>query len=131
MCRDRNNHEHEGLADSLRTLLQNIETNKKPLTEKGQAQAEINQFQQLYDDLVKETTTQGSGLSDQRLLTTDNVKLFRALYSPIKEVLDDGKSLYKTDDETRLKDYTLRKILQQVRKEQGTGTTEAKAPKAA
>ena len=33
--------------------------------------------------------------------------------------LADGKSLYKSFDKAKLKDYTLRKVLQQVRKEQG------------
>ncbi len=124
----RNNHEHEGLTDALKTLLQNIETNKKALLAKGQTQAEIDQLQALYDHLVQERTTQGSALSDQRLLTADNVKLFRALYAPMKELLDDGKSLYKTTDKTRLKDYTLRKVLQQVRKEQAGATPAAAQP---
>ncbi|GAA4040833.1 hypothetical protein GCM10022409_28530 [Hymenobacter glaciei] len=119
--RDRNNDEHEGLADSLNTLLQNIETDKTALLAKGQTQAEIDQLQELYDDLVADSTAQGSSLSDQRLLTADNVQLFRALYAPMKQLLDDGKSLYKTADKTKLKDYTLRNVRQQVRKEQGGG----------
>ncbi len=114
----RNNDEHEGLADSLKTLLQNIETNKTALLAKGQTRAETDQIQELYDALVKDSTAQGSSLSDQRLLTAGNVKLFRALYAPMKELLADGKSIYKTDDKTKLQDYTLRKILQQVRKDQ-------------
>ena len=125
--RDRNNHEHEGLAESLRTLLQNIAANKAALLAKGQTQAEIDQLQELYDDLVKDSTAQGSSLSDQRLLTADNVKLFRALYAPMKELMDDGKSIYKTSDSAKLKDYTLRKVLQQVHKEQA-GTPPAAKP---
>jgi hypothetical protein len=38
-------------------------------------------------------------------------------------MVDDGKSLYKTSDKTRLKEYTLRNLRQQVRKEQGEGGT--------
>ncbi|MDQ2794116.1 MAG: hypothetical protein M3Y12_08925 [Bacteroidota bacterium] len=121
--RDRNNNEHEGLADSLRTLLQNIETNKAALLAKGQSQAEIDQLQELYNDLVADSTAQGSSLSDQRLLTAGNVQLFRALFAPMKHLLDDGKSLYKTADKVKLQDYTLRKVLQQVRREQGDGKT--------
>jgi hypothetical protein len=125
--RDRNNHEPEGLADSLNTLLLNIEANKAALLAKGQTQAEIDQLQELYDDLVANSTAQGSSLSDQRLLTTDNVKLFRALYQPMKQLLADGKSLYKTSDKTRLKDYTLRNIRQQVRKAQ-TASSDPEGP---
>ena len=126
--RDHNNDEHEGLAESLRTLLQNMGANKKALADKGLPQAEIDQLQELYDNLVADGTAQGSALSDQRLLTADNVKLFRALYAPMKHLLDDGKSLYKTADKTRLQDYTLRKILQQVRREQAAA---GNAPKPA
>jgi len=117
--RDRNNGEHEGLADSLNTLLQNIEANKAALLTKGQSQAEIDQLRELYDNLVQDGTAQGSSLSNQRLLTAANVQLFRALYAPMKHLFDDGKSLYKTADKTKLKDYTLRNVRQQVRKEQG------------
>lgn len=116
--RDRNNDEHEGLAESLRTLLQNIEANRKALTEKGQPDEEIKQLQTLYDNLTTDRTAQGSALSDQRLLTADNVKVFIALYNFLKELLDDGKSLYKDGPDPKLKDYTLRKVLQQVRREQ-------------
>jgi hypothetical protein len=119
--RDRNNDEHEGLAESLRTLLQNIDANQAALLAKGQKPEENAQMQELYDQLVADSTAQGSALSDQRLLTADNVLLFRALYKPMKQLMDDGKSLYKTSDKTRLKDYTLRNIRQQVRKEQGEG----------
>ncbi|MBO2009807.1 hypothetical protein [Hymenobacter negativus] len=127
--RDRNDNEHEGLADSLKTLLQNIETNKKALFDKGQKPEENSQIQSLYDGLVQDSTTQGSGLSDQRLLTADNANLFRALYAPIKHLLADGKSLYQTSDKVKAKDYTLRKILQQVRREQGGGAgTGTQAP---
>jgi len=126
--RDRNNHEHEGLTDSLKTLLQNIEANKAALLAKGQTQAEIDQLQELYNDLVADSTAQGSSLSDQRLLTAANVQLFRALYKPMKQLMDDGKSLYKTSDKTRLKDYTLRNLRQQVRKEPGGGDAPAGDP---
>ncbi|MDB5267972.1 MAG: hypothetical protein JWP58_1012 [Hymenobacter sp.] len=125
--RDRNNHEHEGLAESLRTLLQNIEANQKPLADKGQKPEENAQIQELYDKLVADSTAQGSSLSDQRLLTADNVKLFRTLYAPMKELMDDGKSLYKSSGDAKLKDYTLRKILQQVRREQAGDAAAAKA----
>ena len=96
-----------------------MRADKAALLAKGQAQAEIDQLQGLYNDLVADSTAQGSSLSDQRLLTADNVQLFRALYAPMKQLLDDGKSLYKTSDKTKLKDYTLRNVRQQVRKEQG------------
>jgi hypothetical protein len=119
--RDNNNDEHEGLAESLRTLLQNIEANRDALLTKGQKPEENVQIQELYDKLVTDSTAQGSALSDQRLLTADNVKLFRALYAPLKHLMDDGKSLYKTADKVKLQDYTLRKVLQQVRREQGGG----------
>ncbi|MBF9222726.1 hypothetical protein [Hymenobacter ruricola] len=126
---DRNNDEHEGLAESLRTLLQNIEANQAALLAKGQTQAEIDQLQELYDQLVADSTAQGSSLSDQRLLTAANVTLYRALFAPMKHLLDDGKSLYQTADKVKLQDYTLRKILQQVRREQKDGDA-AKGPKA-
>ena len=69
--------------------------------------------------MVADSTAQGSAFSDQRLLTADNVQLFRALYQPMKHLLDNGKSLYKTSNKTKLNDYTLRNVRQQVRKEQG------------
>ena len=48
----------------------------------------------------------------------------------MKQLLADGKSLYETADKVKLQDYTLRKVLQQVRRERGGGS-EAKGAKAA
>ncbi|WP_046246095.1 hypothetical protein [Hymenobacter terrenus] len=59
------------------------------------------------------------------------MQLFRALYAPLKHLIDDGKSLYKTADKIKLQDYTLGKILQQVRREQGGSDDAAKGTKAA
>ncbi|MDO7846500.1 hypothetical protein Q5H92_09040 [Hymenobacter sp. M29] len=129
--RDRNNDEHEGLTESLRTLLQNIDANEAALLAKGQTRSEIDFMQGIYDDLVADNTAQGSSLSDQRLLMAANVQLFRALYKPMKQLMDDGKSLYKGSDKTKLKDYTLRNVRQQVRQEQGGGDDVAKGTKAA
>ena len=44
----------------------------------------------------------------------------------MKQLLDDGKSLYKTADKVKLQDYTLRKVLQHVRREQGGDTAAVK-----
>ena len=44
----------------------------------------------------------------------------------MKQLLDDGKSLYKTSDKTKLKDYTLRKVLQLVRRQQSGDAAAAK-----
>ena len=68
---------------------------------------------------MADSTNQGSSLSNQHLLTADNMQLFCALYLPMKLLMEYGKSLYKTTDKARLKDYTLRNVRQQVRKEQG------------
>jgi hypothetical protein len=112
----RNNDEHEGLADALHTLLQNIAANQAALLAKGQPQTETDQLQHLYDQLVADSTTQGSSLSNQRLLTAANVAIFRALYAPMQELMADGKSLYQGINPTKLKDYTLARLLKQVRR---------------
>jgi hypothetical protein len=56
------------------------------------------------------------------LLTATNVQPFCALYAPMEELMADGKSRYKTTNKVKLQDYTLRKVLQQVRREQGDGS---------
>ena len=60
--------------------------------------------------------------------TDGNAKLLRAMHITKAGLMDNGKSLYETDTQT--KDYTLSKILQQIHKSQGSNT-EAKGPKAA
>ena len=115
--RDRNNDEHEGLAEGLRTLLQNIKANEKALTAKGQPQQEIDDLQELYDQLVADETAQGGALSDQRLLTVDNAELFGALYTLCQEVLADGKTLLVSSRWARrltVIDTLEKKIVQQI-----------------
>jgi len=113
----RNAADHEDLADALRTLLHNISQNDKALLLKGQKPTETQQIQDLYDQLVTDSTAQGTSFSNQRVLTADNAATLNALYDQMVALLADGKALYKSSDKARLKDYTLDQLLKRVRRD--------------
>ena len=64
----RNQHDREGLADDLKTLLQNVAANADALAKKGHKAEETRQLQDLHDALVQDSTAHGSSLSIQRQL---------------------------------------------------------------
>ena len=111
----RNHDDHEALADDLKTLLQNLAANKDALAKKGQSPADNKKIQDLYDDLVANSTQRGTNTSTQRQLTQDNVAVVNALEQLMQHLFDDGKSLYERSNPAKRKDYTYRQLLKQVR----------------
>ncbi|WP_046244194.1 hypothetical protein [Hymenobacter terrenus] len=126
--RARNHNEKVALAAGLKTTLQNIAANEAALAKKGQKPEDTAQLQELYDDLVTNTTTQGAGTSTQKSLTQENIKVLNALYAFMQLVLADGKALYRTSDKAKLADYTFKQLLKRVRRDR-QGDTAAKKGK--
>jgi hypothetical protein len=113
----RNQNDKEDLAGDLNTLLQNLAANKDALATKGQKPADTKKIQDLYDALVAGSTAQGTNTSTQRQLTQANVMTINELETLMQHLFDDGKALYERSDKTRLKDYTYKQLLKQVRRE--------------
>ena len=114
----RNQGDKESLADDLKTLLQNVAANQQALKTKGQQPADTKKIQDLYDALVASSTSQGTSASTQRQLTQAHVDTINALEKLMQHLFDDGKSLYERSDKPRLKDYTYKQLLKQVRRTQ-------------
>ena len=114
----RNQGDKESLADDLKTLLQNIAANEPALKAKGQQPADTKKLQDLHDSLVDSSTSQGTSVSTQRQLSQANVETINELEKLMQHLFDDGKSLYERSDKTRLKDYTYKQLLKQVRRAQ-------------
>ena len=123
----RNNNEHVPLASALKTILQNIAANKKPLELKGQTAADTKDLQDLYDDLTRDTTDRSSSVSTQKGLTEANIKTLNALWAVMKHTLADGKDLYRTSDKPRLDDYTYKQLLKKLRRGKAGKPTAGKA----
>ena len=115
----------ETLADELNTLLQNMAANQPALKTKGQQPADTKKIQDLYEALVASSTSHGTNASTQRQLTHANVETVNKLEELMQHLFDDGKSLYERSDKARLKDYTYRQLLKQVRRTQPADTKPA------
>lgn len=122
--RARNNDDHSGLEAALKTLLQNIEANKAALTAKGQKPADTQQLQDLYEALVKDTTSQGSQMSTQKGNTEENMTVLNALYAEMMHLFNDGKALYARSDKAKAEDYTFKQLLKRVRRERKAATAQ-------
>ncbi len=122
----RNQGDDEALANDLKTLLQNVVANQTVLKTKGQQPADTKKIQDLYDALVANSTSHGTNASTQRQLTQTNVGTITTLERLMQHLFDDGKSLYERSDKTRLKDYTYKQLLKQVRRAQPAPAPKAK-----
>ena len=122
--RARNNDDHSGLEAALKTLLQNMEANKAALAAKGQKPADTQQLQDLYEALVKDTTSQGSQMSAQKGNTEENMTVLNALYAEMTHLFNDGKALYSRSDKAKAEDYTFRQLLKRVRRERKADTAQ-------
>ena len=121
----RNQGDHESLADDLNTLLQNVAANQGALKTKGQMPADTKKIQDLHEALVASSTSHGTNASTQRQLTQANVETINTLEMLMQHLFDDGKSLYERSDKARLKDYTYKQLLKQVRRAQPGGAKPA------
>ena len=121
----RNDDDKEALAGDLNTLLQNVAENKDALAKKGQKPADTQKIQDLYDNLVTNTTSQGTNTSTRRALTQDNVKVINDLEMPMQEIFDDGKAIYERSNPAKLKDYTYKQLLKRVRLERAAKPADA------
>lgn len=107
--------DQEAISNALAYLLQNITNNLTQLTDVGFTPAQKTQLQNAKKDLDDDNTLQNKRISDRALLVAANANTFNQLAQIIKDLWADGKRLFKTNDKTKLADYTNSKIIARLR----------------
>ena len=113
----RNNNDHPALEAALKTLLQNIEANAAALGQKGHKAADTVRLQELYAALVAETTGRGTQVSHQKSNTQGNLGILNGLFELLSLLAKDGRAIYARSNKAKRDDYTIKRVLKQVRLE--------------
>ena len=108
----------ERLELALKTLLQNLDDNAAALAAKGHKAAETAQLRGLREALAEGSTAQDLAQTSQQTVTQANLTVLNHLFRLMRELMADGKSLYRGVDKAKAKNYTLTQLLKRVRREQ-------------
>lgn len=109
----------ERLELALKTLLENLEANAAALAAKGHQAADTELLRTLRGQLAAASTAQDVAQTAQQGVTQENVVTLNQLYALMRELLADGKSLYRGVDKVKERNYTLAQLLKRVRRERG------------
>ena len=106
-------------VENVLTLLHKVEGNirkfKKALTTKGLTEELITRFTVAAKQLSEDKTRKYTVVSNRAAMVQKNLGLLNDLYDQFIEVCRIGKILYKQTDPAKLKDYTLARMMNQVR----------------
>lgn len=115
----------EALDTEMKLLLRHLDANAAALAAKSHTAADTETLRTLHQTLMEGNTDQDISQTGSQRLTAANVQILTELYGAMKDVLADGKSLYRGEDPVKLKDYTLTELLKRVRRERGEEKPEA------
>ncbi|MBG8553300.1 hypothetical protein [Hymenobacter guriensis] len=107
----------ENLDTALKDLLQNLTDNATALAAKGHTAAETTKIRQLHTALMADSAAQDATQTSNQRITAANITVLNQLYALMRELMQDGKSLYRGTDKAKLKSYTLRQLLKRVRQQ--------------
>ncbi len=113
-----NKGDQEKLNSALALLLQNITANNAALTTAGMPASIVTDVTSLKTSLFNDNASQNSKMTQKALLVTDNMDKINEFCKILKDIWADGKSLYKTSNKTKLKDYTNAQLINRIRQEE-------------
>jgi len=110
--------DQEGLDGALHYLEGNITNNMPALTAVGYNAAQQTQLTTLHNKINQDNAAQNVKLSARALLVQQNMGIINALANELKALWADGKSLYKSSDKVKVKDYTNSQLINRIRAEE-------------
>ncbi len=110
--------DQEGLDGALSYLEGNITNNMGALTAVGYNAAQQGQLTGLHTDINTDNAAQNAKMSARALLVQQNMGIINELAKMLKELWADGKSLYKSSDKVKVKDYTNSQLINRIRAEE-------------
>ena len=113
-----NKGDQEALNSALALVLQNITANNAALTTAGMPASIPTDIAALKLSLFNDNASQNAKEGERALLVTDNMDKINDFCKILKDIWADGKSLYKTSNKTKLKDYTNAQLINRIRQEE-------------
>jgi|GEM_PF-1343696 len=109
----------ELLVKSLGILNPNIEKNIDALKEQGFSDDSKSFFRQKQTTLDTLNKSQNDLMSDRAQVVAKNNEKFVDLWDMLALIMDHGKRIYRTNDPSKLPDYTYTQIIKKIRRERG------------
>lgn len=122
------NKDQEALLENLKTLFQNIDVNLAALQAKGFTQTAYNELKATRDFLKNGNQSQNQKLNEKQKLVEENIEVFNDLWDIMKDVMDTGKRISKSNSKLRIDDYTATKLKSRVRHEFTKSNTSQEPP---
>lgn len=109
------NNDVEGVISNLRIVINNINTYKAVLAEKGLTDEFITGLNDAAKSIADDRQQQMEITSNRRQIVQNNISTFNAVWAQTAEILKIGKVLYQGTNPAKLADYTYAQLLKKVR----------------
>ncbi len=112
----------EGVVFSLRVFINNLNEWETILTSKGMKQEHIEALDHLLTIIESLNMEQNELLSKRSQNCLNNMKMFNNLWDILSDIMLVGKAIYKSTNESKLKDYTMLQIKRRMNNERKNTT---------
>jgi len=112
----------EGVVYYLRAFISNLNDSKTILTSKGMKQEHIEALNHLHSIIESLNMEQNELLSKRSQNCLNNMKMFNTLWDILSEIMQVGKVIYKSKNESKLRDYTMIQIKRRMNNERKNTT---------
>ena len=104
----------EGVCSDIQSLVVKLKRNEAILTAKGMKTALLDDLTAKGEKLDKLNLNQNDFKNKRSRTASDNIKIFNELWDILNMILDGGRSLYRTTDKVKYKEYTLSQLKKRV-----------------
>lgn len=112
----------EGVVYYLRVFINNLNEWEPILTSKGMKQEHIEALNHLLTIIESLNMEQNELLSKRSQNCLNNMKMFNNLWDILSDIMLVGKAIYKSTNESKLKDYTMLQIKRRMNNERKNTT---------
>lgn len=112
----------EGVVFSLRVFINNLNEWETILTSKGMKQEHIEALDHLLTIIESLNMEQNELLSKRSQNCLNNMNMFNNLWDMLSDIMLVGKAIYKSTNESKLKDYTMLQIKRRMNNERKNTT---------
>jgi hypothetical protein len=106
----------EGVRQNLLIVNSYLEKYREPLVAVGLNETVINQFANAVPLITNDNQLQFDIVNRRKAIVQNNLNTLNELYEQLAELLSVGKSLYKTTDPLKAKEYVFSALIKRVRK---------------
>ena len=104
----------EGVCSDIQSLIVKLKRNEAVLSDKGMKTALLDDLAAQSEKLDKLNLNQNDFKNKRSRTASDNIKIFNELWDILSMILDGGRSLYRTSDKVKYKEYTLSQLKKRV-----------------